>query len=223
MIQLPQIKTAGTLSERTYDIIKSAIIGLYLKPGELITVEDISEQLGVSRTPIRTALNRLIEEGLVEIITGKGTFVTCLTEKQAIDMLSVRELLECYSIQSATILRTDEDLDDLEYLLTKQELLMKGKRISQQDFLTYDSEFHNLISKISKNEYLEKQLCNMYSNSMRYLIASTVENISLIAMDEHRELYEQIKNQDSEKAKLYMQKHMRNIKERIINHLNINY
>lgn len=222
MIQLPQIKTTGTLSERTYDIIKSAIIGLYLKPGELITVGDISEQLSISRTPIRTALNRLIEEDLVEIIPGKGTFVTCLTEKQANAMLNVRELLECYSIQLATELRTDEDLDNLEYMLTKQGLESKDKRKNQQDFLTNDLEFHSGIAGISKNRYLEKQIVQMHVNSMRYLNASTVENIISIALEEHRELYEQIKNRDSEKAKQCMQKHLWNIKERIIKRLNIN-
>ena len=222
MIRLPQIKATGTLSERTYDIIKSAIIGLYLEPGELITVGDISEQLGISRTPIRTALNRLIEEDLVEIIPGKGTFVTCLTEKQANAILDVRELFECYSIQLATELRTDEDLDNLEYMLKKQELASKGERKNQQDFLTNDLEFHSAIAKISKNGYLEKQLLQMHVNSMRYLIASTVENIISLALEEHRELYEQIKNRDSEKAKQCMQKHLWNIKERIIMCLNIN-
>jgi DNA-binding GntR family transcriptional regulator len=137
-------------------------------------------------------------------------------------MLSVRELLECYSIQLASVLRTDDDLYNLEYLLTKQELIISGKRNNQQDFLNSDSEFHNLIAKIGKNEYLEKQLSQMYSISMRYLNGSTVEYIAPMALKEHWEIYEQIKNRDSEKAKQFMQKHMKNIRERIFEYLNVN-
>ncbi|MDD4781755.1 MAG: GntR family transcriptional regulator [Tissierellia bacterium] len=222
MKQLPHIKTTGTLSERTYEILKSEIVNLELKPGQLITVEDISEQLGVSRTPIRTALNRLIEEDLVEILPGKGTFVTRLIEKDAIDLLNVRGRLECYSIELASILRTTEDLENLEYLINKQELITKGSHRKQQDFLNNDSEFHNTIAKISKNKYLEKQLMQMHTNCMRYLNESTIDYVIYEASEEHIELFEQIKNQNTEKAILYMQKHIENIKNRVIGHLKYN-
>ncbi|OZV13909.1 hypothetical protein CIW83_00250 [Tissierella sp. P1] len=220
MRQLPQIKSKGTLAERTYDILKNAIVELELKPGELITEEDISEQLGVSRTPIRSALNRLLHEELIEMIPGKGTFVAQLTKKQIDDLLSIRELLESLSIQLAATLRTQEDLEKIEYILYKQEQSFTGQFKSQQDFLTFDSEFHCLIAEISQNKYLEKQLLQILNNCRRYLNATTIDIIMPDVLKEHKELYEQIKNQDVEKAKLCMQKHIDNIRTRMIENLN---
>lgn len=215
-LQLPKIQTRGSLTENAYEILKNAIINLDLKPGELIDVEVISEQLAISRTPIRTALNKLSEEDLIEMLPGKGTFVTHLTEKQARDLLNVRELLECYSVQLATELRTNEDLENIEYVIHKQELTFKGIRDSQKEFLMYDAEFHNIISKISKNTYLEKQISLIHTNCARYLNASSQDMVHTAAMQEHKELFEQLKNKDIDKAVLCMRNHIENIKIRIL-------
>ena len=222
MLQLPQIKTAGTLTDKTYEIIKKAIIELELKPGKLITVEDISELLGVSRTPIRAALNNLMNDGLVEMVPGKGTFVKNLSQKEVTDLLDVRELLECYSVKLAAEMSNDEDLKQLEYILHRAELSYKGKYKNYQEFLTFDKEFHIAIAKISKNSFLEKQLIQLLDNSRRYLNATTVENIVLYALEEHRALFEQIKKKDKDNAMKYMKEHISNIKERTINYIILN-
>jgi DNA-binding GntR family transcriptional regulator len=154
------------------------------------------------------------------MIPGKGTFVAQLTKKQIDDLLSIRELLESLSIQLAATLRTQEDLEKIEYILYKQEQSFTGQFKSQQDFLTFDSEFHCLIAEISQNKYLEKQLLQILNNCRRYLNATTIDIIMPDVLKEHKELYEQIKNQDVEKAKLYMQKHIDNIRTRMIENLN---
>lgn len=222
MFQLPQIKTTGTLSDKTYEILKTAIIQLEFKPGELITVEEISEQLGVSRTPIRTALNSLINDGLIEMIPGKGTFVRSLSQKEATDLLNVRELLECYAVKLAAELRTEKDLKQLEYLVHRTELAYKRENKNYQEFLTYDSEFHMTIAKVSNNSYLEKQLTIMLDNCRRYLNYTTFEKEVPDAINEHKELFEQIKKQDVSTAELCMQKHIRNIKDRMTYYIKLN-
>jgi DNA-binding GntR family transcriptional regulator len=214
MVQLYNIKTTGSLTERAYETLKTSILDLDLKPGELIDVEDISAQLEISRTPIRTALNKLMEEELVEMIPGKGTFVTRLTEKQVIDLFNVRELLECYSVRLATELRSEVDLENLQYILNKQELTF-NIRNGHKEFLMYDAEFHSLISKISNNTYLEKQLSLMHVNCMRYLNASSQDKVHKAALEEHKELFEQIRNKNVDKAILSMRKHIDKMKLRI--------
>lgn len=218
VLQLPQIKTTGTLSDKTYEILKNAIIILDLKPGELITVEGISEQLGVSRTPIRTALNRLINDGLVEMIPGKGTFVKKLSQKEAMDLLNIRELLECYSAKLAALSRTDEDLKELEQTMNKTEFAFRSD-YSSHEILEFDTKFHSTIAKISGNSYLQRQLIVMLDNCRRYLNASTFQFMSEEVIVEHRELFEQIKNQDAEKAEMCVKKHIKNIKNRMIDYI----
>jgi len=221
MNKLPKIKSKGTLTERTFEILKDAIVNLELKPGQLIKEEEISEQIGVSRTPIRAAFNRLVYEGLLVIVPGKGTFVAELTEKQVEDLLIVRKLLEGLSIELAATLRTEEDLKNIRYLLHKQEEALRGEFKSKRAFLDIDSELHNYIASISKNEYLQKQLSIIIMNSRRFLNATTEDTFFLEVIEEHKELYKYIEDQKPEKAKEYMQKHIDNIKIRMIKSLNI--
>ncbi|WP_026895306.1 GntR family transcriptional regulator [Clostridiisalibacter paucivorans] len=221
MKQLPKIKVKGTLTERTFEILKDAIINLELKPGELIKEEEISKQIGVSRTPIRAAFNRLVYEGLLKIVPGKGTFVAELTEKQVEDLLSVRELLEGLSIELAATLRTEEDLKNMRYILHRQEEALTGEFKSKKVFLDIDSELHNYIAGISQNEYLQKQLSSILMNSRRFLNATTADTFFLEVIREHKELYKYIENQNTEKAKEHMQNHIHNIKMRMIKNLNI--
>ncbi|WP_077369850.1 GntR family transcriptional regulator [Anaerosalibacter sp. Marseille-P3206] len=221
MNKLPKIKSKGTLTERTIEILKDAIVNLELKPGQLIKEEEIAEQIGVSRTPIRAAIDRLVYEGLLVVIPGKGTFVTELTHKQVDDLLSVRKLLEGLSIELAATLRTEEDLKNIRYLLHKQEEALRGEFKSKKVFLDVDSELHNYIASISKNEYLQKQLSIIIMNSRRFLNATTEDTFFLEVIEEHKELYKCIEDQKPEKAKEYMQKHIDNIKIRMIKSLNI--
>lgn len=215
MKKLSQIKSSGTLSDNTYNILKDAIISLDLKPGGMLIVEEISEQLGVSRTPIRTALNRLMGDGLVETIPGKGTFVTQLSEKQANDIMDIRMLLESYTIEIAASKRTTEDLENLEDIIMKQDILLRSYKNKKNDFLNYDYDLHLAIAEISRNTFLVNQMKVLMDNLRRYLNASTPEKTSLEALDEHRSLVEYISNEDVKGAKEYMVNHLNNVRRRV--------
>lgn len=221
MFDLSEISSGSTLSEKTYIALKKAIIGLELKPGQLISVEEISEELGVSRTPIRTALNSLTNDGLVEIIPGKGSFVKELSEKDVTDLLNIRQLLEAYAIKLAAKLRTQEDLDELEFIISKTEFIYGTKLKDKSEFLTYDEEFHDKIAKICNNPYIEQQLSMINVNNRRYLNATTFEQEMPYAIEEHKIMLEQIRKQDSEKAETYMKEHIDNIKIRMIDNIKL--
>ncbi|MDD2493626.1 MAG: GntR family transcriptional regulator [Tissierellia bacterium] len=220
MVHLTQIDTKGTLTEKTYEILKKNIIELKIKPGKLLVVDEISEQLGVSRTPIKAALNSLINDGLIEMIQGKGAFVKALTKKEASNIINVRELLECYSVKLAAELRIDDDIKELEYMIYKSEFAYKIK--NYQDFLTLDSEFHYILARISNNPFLLKQITQILNNNRRYLNATTDENIAPYALEEHRAIIEQIKKRDIYKSEEYMQKHIGNVKKRVIEYIVFN-
>ncbi|WP_312815815.1 GntR family transcriptional regulator [Sedimentibacter sp.] len=220
MINLPRISTKGTLSEKTYDTLKNAIIGLDLKPGELINEEELAEQLGVSRTPIRTALNSLLHEELIELVPGKGTRITYLSKKQINDLLTVREVLECLSIQLASEMRTEDDLEKIEYIIAQQEDAYKGIHKNHQTFLNYDYEFHMKIAEITKNRYIEKQLSQLVNNCRRYLNATTMDDSYIKVLNEHKDIFIQIKNQDKVNSQICIKNHINSIKLRMIECIN---
>lgn len=220
MINLPRISSKGTLAEKTYDTLKNAIIGLDLNPGELINEEELAEQLGVSRTPIRTALNNLLHEGLIELVPGKGTRITYLSKKQIYDLLIVREVLEILSVQLAAEMRTEEDLEKIEYIIFQQENAYKGTFKNHQTFLNYDYEFHMKIADITNNMYIVKQLSQMINNCRRYLNATTMDESYIKVLNEHKDIYMQIKNRDKVNSEMCIKNHLDSIKLRMIECIN---
>lgn len=220
MINLPRIGSKGTLSEKTYDALKNAIIGLDLKPGEIINEEELAEQLGVSRTPIRTALNNLLHEELIELVPGKGTRIADLSRKQINDLLVVREVLEILSVQLATEMRTDDDIEKIDYIISQQENAFQGTFKSHQTFLDYDYKFHMKIAEITKNKYIEKQLSQMINNCRRYLNATTMDESYIKVLNEHKDILMQIKNQDRVKSQICIKNHLDSIKLRMVECIN---
>lgn len=218
-MKLPEVKFKGTLADRTYIALKNAIIDLELKPGQLITEEEISNELGVSRTPIRTAFSHLQHDGLIKSIPGKGTFVTEITEKQVEDLLSLRVLLEGFSVHLAAKKRTEEDLETLRYMMYRQEETFKGRFKNKKAFLDIDSDFHRYIAKIGGNEYLEKLLSNTIVNTRRFLNATTADTFYEEVIDEHEKIYEYIEMQDEIKAEEYMKWHITNVKVRMLKNI----
>jgi len=112
-------------------------------------------------------------------------------------------------------MRTEEDIENLKFILYKQEETFKGKFKNKKAFLDIDYDFHRYIASISKNEYLERLLSNVLMNSRRFLNASTMEAFLDCVIDEHNMIFECIIIQDEYKAKEYMQKHIDNIKMRM--------
>lgn len=215
MKKLQQIKSSGTLSDHTYNVLKEAIISLELKPGSALVVEEVSEQLGVSRTPIRTALNRLMADGLVETIPGKGTYVTALSEQHVNDVMDIRILLECYSIRKAAEIRSPGDLDVLREIIMKQEFIVQTYHDKNDHFLNSDYDFHLAIADITRNPFVVNQFKILMDNFRRYLNASTPPEISEQALAEHRVILGYISKQDVQNAEKYMLEHLNNVRRRV--------
>lgn len=216
---LQKLKTKRTLAEQIYDTLKDAIIQLTLKPGQLITEEELAELLGVSRTPLRTAVNKLMHEDLIVFVPGKGTFVSELTNKQLADIFEVRNSIELLSVNLAAQYRTEEDALKLKKMIDAQSKLDFSQKDGYRQFFTADLEIHSFISGMGKNDYLIKILKPIMINCSRYLYTTLSEQAVKNAVNEHYEIYECILKQDSEAAEAALHKHVSNIRNRMMSDL----
>ena len=91
-----------SLSAQVYELAREAIVSLWLKPGQAISEKEIASQLGVSRTPVREALLRLSDEGLIEVFRQSGTFVCPIKLHDVYEGLLIREALETAVVRQAT-------------------------------------------------------------------------------------------------------------------------
>jgi DNA-binding GntR family transcriptional regulator len=126
---------------------REAIVSLWLKPGQAISEKEIAAQLGVSRTPVREALMRLSDEGLIEVFRQSGTFVSPIKLHDVYEGLLIREALETAAVRQATRKFDRRFESRFEALLARQR---KSAELGDYDgFHALDEEFHRTISECS--------------------------------------------------------------------------
>ena len=197
------------LNVRVYEILKEMIMNARFEPGARINVEKLTKEIGTSRTPIWEAIRRLEQEGLVVHYAGKGTFMSSLTPREALDIYAVREVLEGMAAREAAE-RIDEDtLKKMEKCLAKQ-----LKIVEKQDVVNYsqnDFEFHAYIYEASGNDFLREELEGI-KNKMRPLGIHFEENLHQF-FDDHQEVIEALRNRDGIQAEEALRKHNQHMME----------
>src|SRR5215212_7338843 len=109
LITVAERSRRGPARAHVYATLRDAIVAAQLEPGRQVSENEIAALLGVSRTPVREALQRLREERLVAIVPQLGTFVTHISETAVSDAQFVREALECSAIRSTALRARDAD------------------------------------------------------------------------------------------------------------------
>jgi len=175
----------------------------------------ISKELGVSRTPVREALQRLAAEGYVKKQPNQGVLVTEVSMDQYIEMLQVRAVLEGLAVYFFTKRSTVADLEELQKNIEKMSQLIVG---NEPDYLAYSDlnyKFHYLILNGCKNDCLKQILTNIYSQYGRFRSRSLLlfpERIK-ISLDEHRKIFNSIKKKDAEAAERLSREHLNHVIE----------
>lgn len=212
---LPKIKQSGTLADQAYELIKKSIINNELSPGDLLVEEDIASQMGISRTPIRSALTQLSFEGLVDMEPGKRARVSTISKKDIRDFLVIRECLEALAAELAVLEMTDKAVSELENIVFEQ-----GECIDSGDFTRFvelDVLFHARIASITNNKKLHEFVENLNIQLQRFLILTgTLHKAARDAVQEHENIMEAFRQEDTHKAKEAMLYHVRRVSERMM-------
>lgn len=219
MSMLPQIKTKGSLTEKAYETLKRAILDFDLKPGQLLTEEELSTQLGISRTPLRAALNKLTYENLITVIPGRGTFVSELNPDYMEDIFVVRETMEALCVKLAAKSRTESNIKEMEDIIEEQSSLLDEKDFDAKHSIKLDVRFHYAIAKATKNEILKEQTLQLGQGYCRYIIAVPFQDKARKIVEEHRMILEAIKKGAGEEGAKIAQAHINDIKQRIVERL----
>ncbi|MCD7861344.1 MAG: GntR family transcriptional regulator [Oscillospiraceae bacterium] len=199
-----------TISKKqtAYNRIKDMILNNQLRPGDSIVEREICESLDVSRTPVRAAFAELAEEGLVEIIPGRGVFVSRIRFEDMIEIYDIREALECMSVKLLTERITEPDLTALNKIVERMQ------RTSGSEFMALDMELHTTMARCSRNKRLAHEIDQIYSPIR--LVANTAQNdpeLRTNALSEHLDILAAISDRDSARAVEMMRRHILNVKE----------
>jgi DNA-binding GntR family transcriptional regulator len=207
-----------TLGEITYQKIRNKIISLELKPGEMIYENPIASEYGVSRTPVREAMNMLAKEQLIEIFPQRGARVAFLSIEKLKQSQFVRE-----SLETSIFLKVAEawDASNDIYKQAEEEIVSiienQKKAIEIQDYLQFvrlDEDFHNYIITLSGNDTVLLIVNQMrdYLNRLRYLELQEAHH-EKVAITQHEEILKAIKNNDAKNTMELLKQHLNLVDE----------
>ena len=195
-----------SLANQVYQQIEKNILSGVYKAGEIISESKLSEELGVSRTPIREAIARLENDKLIGI-TPSGTVVLGITDEDVADMFAVKRALEPMVVKMAAMNISDEDLAKLKEILDQQEFYQEKKNIEKVRNL--DTQFHDIIYSASGSPIFQAVLSPIHHKLMKYRKASqTQEGRSGYSIEELVKIYEAIQAGNQEKIEELVLKHV---------------
>lgn len=201
------MRTRRLSKDNTYYALKQKIIDSELKPDQVVQEENLAALLGVSRTPLREAIQRLEnEEFLVRQPNGRLK-VASVTLKEVEEIFLIRSMLEGYIAKNAARHATEQDIHHLKTMIEK--IKHSFQLGASQDFVSYGFEFHDYLSQISQLKTFEKILNQLRDHALRYCRYVTMHgDWNTQADEEHNYILQMIATRNEEGAERAMQDHI---------------
>ncbi len=192
-------KNTKSLEENVFLTLEDEILSGKLKRGDTLTETSLSARLGVSRTPLRGALHRLYEEGLIEVTPNRGAVVIGIGREELVDIYKMRIRLEGLASAEAAKRIGDDDKLRLREIVELCDFYIARRDAERLKEL--DSEFHSIIYRASGNRMLNKTLSELHRNIHIYRKRSlAVEERLEKSSEEHKQILDAIERGDSEAA-----------------------
>ena len=205
-------KVTASASHRAYDMVRDRLLRFKFMPNQKINENLLADELRISRTPLREALNRLAAEGLL-VSSGRGLSIPGLEPEVVFDLFEARLEIECATVRMACERATDADLARMSDFL---ELSMAESPDASVDrLIELDLHFHDTIAKLAGNKVLRQTLCNL--NDRIHLIRwIAMEGRRQGTQAEHRRILDHMQARDDRAAMAGMREHILHRNEDIL-------
>jgi DNA-binding GntR family transcriptional regulator len=208
-IQLQSVKLDRRLPlrDQIYQIIRKLVITGQLRPRQPVNEIEIAERLGVSRTPVREAVKRLSDEGLIEVYAQTGTFVAEISRKALEEAYIIRTALELESVRRAAAAMTEPHAEALEDIIALHETAIRRQRYI--DAIALDDQFHRYIAGINDLSMLWRavDISKAQMDRGRYL-SIPQSNWGDITIAQHRGVLDALRVHDASAACDAMREHL---------------
>jgi DNA-binding GntR family transcriptional regulator len=155
-----------TLTERAYRQIEELIVILELAPETILSEQSLAQRLGIGRTPIREALQRLARDGLVVILPRRGILVSQINLKTQMRLLEVRRELERLMARSAAERATSEEAS--QFAGIARDMRRASDQADDMTFMRLDRALNELVSQAARNEFAARAMGLMHGLSRRF-------------------------------------------------------
>lgn len=191
-----------------YSKLKTAIRKKYIKQGSQLVEVTLAQKLGVSRTPVRSAIKRLEAEGLVNSIPNRGAFVVTPTQNEIEETFLVRAQLECMAVELASTYCSDEQLQELEDLIAEEQKILDS--LNPDEYYLLNDNLHLKIAEYSGNSVLNHYVKELLDKTRIYLILyDPFYKLEYSPTQEHLEILKALQQRDPIAACKAVKKHIR--------------
>ncbi len=209
-------RVVENLSTRVYDEIKDLILCNEILPGQKLHHQQLSERLGVSRTPVREALTRLVQEGYVSFLPNRGFTCKEIRMQEAEELYELREALEAFTVEKAIANLTDSALRGLRAKINSYGRDVQNRFTRER--LVYDQDMHLAIAELAGNETLKNTLSHVFE---RIVLKRRTDGLydsarGTAAHQEHLLLLEAMERRDPAEAVAILRKHIQAGKKNVM-------
>ena len=210
-----------TLNQQAYDIIRRRLFRGELPPGTRLVNRTLAEEIGMSFTPVREAINRLASDGLVEYTHGAGAYVRKLDRQELAQLYDVRMLFEPFAAAEAASHITANEIAEIESLMGRWEELatdISGRTraatpTQMNTWLEFDERFHELVVTACRNKWIAKIMGDLRVVSQCFAAQRSAPGILTkeLVIDtcrSHRKLLDALKNRDPDEASELVKKQL---------------
>lgn len=211
-------RTVRKLGSEVYEHVRDMILSHELRPGQKVLDRKLAERLGVSRTPVREALTRLEQIGLISRAGGNGYVVVEMEAKQVDDLYDLRELLEVHAIRLAVQRAGQAEVDALATVLTTLESYRSAPEKRSEEVLV-GLQIHEIVARASGNPFLHETLTRLLERMRTFVWVESVSADDAAAertREEHRAFLTVIREKRIDEAEALVRRHIRAARAHIV-------
>lgn len=208
------------LSTLAYDHIQQKLLAHELQSGQKVSEHRLAAELGISRTPVREAIQRLKNDGVFVQVSSSGTFVAEPNRRQLVEMYEIRMAVEAMVVAKAIRAIRPREVTQLQKLTDEMLRLARAMRDSgaermdlamQKDFLATDSASHQLIAQVADNELAYKIVTDVHLRQCAFGLSSHCRDLRHVAWTwlYHARITSAIRRRDAASAQQHLERHIR--------------
>lgn len=194
-----------TVAEEVYDYLREEFFAGNIEPGRWLREQEVAEALQVSRTPVREAIRKLAQEGLMRFSPNRGAQVRPLGLAEAEDVYAVRDRLEGLAARLAAARAGPDDVAALRQRLERMQALAPDDYVGQ---IRADNDLHLCIAALSGNEVLGEMVQRLNDRMARAKVITRDVNVSELARTQHLAIVDAIARHDEAGAEEAMRRHV---------------
>ena len=217
-------KNYKSRGEMVGETLKQEILDLRLKPGQMISENDVCDRFGVSRTPVREALRLLQEQGFVETVPYRGTYVTLLSLDNIKQMIYMRVAVETMVLRDFIAVQSPMVMEDIRHQIAKQQALIQEKDFEPEQFYRMDAKMHSIWFTAVRRQKLREMLQAQQLHYTRFRMLDFITETDFTRIiGEHKELFGLIEARDERGVEASLKEHLYYSMKRMRKSIEVDY